>query len=140
MADAVYGIRRDRMLYNDGAGPMELEVRCLKPRDFEPPAPFRIAASYQSDDGTIKSFIDESGDFNLVQAVEVIQAEEKAFLKAVTQDETLSRKELAGLLNWTEYKVRSVSKKLGYMRSDGRHGTWFLRTMNSTAASTAATI
>lgn len=135
MADSVYGIRRDRVTYADGAGPMELEVRCLKPRDFDPPVPFRVAASYRSEDGSVKSYIDESGDFSLVQAREVMEAEEKAFLKVVTQDEAISRKDLAGLLGWSERKVRSVGQKLGYTRSEGRFGTWFCKTMKPTPIS-----
>ncbi len=46
LADVVYGLKRDDKLYDNGAGPLEIEVRCLKPRDLEnPPLPFRIAAS-----------------------------------------------------------------------------------------------
>ena len=33
-ADAVYGLLRDSALYNNGAGPNEIDVACLKPRDF----------------------------------------------------------------------------------------------------------
>jgi len=87
MADSVYAIRRDRNLYQDGAGPNEIEVRCVKPRDFEPPAPFKIAASYRKDDGTIESYINEEGDFHLVETAAVIESEDRAFFKAIN-DET----------------------------------------------------
>jgi len=130
-ADAVYGIRRDRMLYSDGAGPMELDVRCLKPRDFDPPAPFRIAASYQSQDGSIKSHIGEEGDFHLVEVAAVKAAQETAFVKAITVDPSISREELATDLGITVRKIRALAKQLGYERSQGRYGTWFSKTMKS---------
>jgi hypothetical protein len=132
MCDSVYGIRRDRNLYNDGAGPMELEIRCLKPRDFEPPAPFRIAASYLSEDGSVKSYIDEVGDFQIVQSADVQAAQERAFLKAVTEEPSISREDLAAELATTERKVRTLSKRLGYERGQGRYGVWFMKTINST--------
>ena len=132
MCDSVYGLRRDRMLYADGGGPMELEVRCLKPRDFEPPAPFRIAASYQSADGSIKSYIDESGDFHLVEAAAVIAAQEKAFIKLITEDPAISRDNLAADLGTSTHKVRTLAKKLGYERGSGRHGTWFSKAVKPT--------
>jgi hypothetical protein len=132
MADSVYGIRRDRMLYNDGAGPSEIEVRCLKPRDFEPPAPFRIAASYLSQDGSVKSYIDEDGDFSVVEAAVIMAAQESAFIKAITEDPTISREDLAIDLGITERKIRTLAKRLGYERQQGRYGTWFSKTMKST--------
>jgi hypothetical protein len=128
MADAVYGIRRDNMLYNDGAGPMELEVRCLKPRDFDPPAPFRIAASYQSDDGSIKSYIDE-GDFHLIETAAIKAAEERDFIKAITEDPSISRDDLAANLSTTVHKIRALANRLGYARGAGPHGTWLSKTM-----------
>jgi Bifunctional DNA primase/polymerase, N-terminal/AAA domain len=132
MADSVYGIRRDRMLYADGAGPMELEVRCLKPRDFDPPSPFRVAASYQSADGSVKSYVDEDGDFQYVESAAVKEAEDRAFIKAITADPSISREDLAIDLGSTERKIRTLAKRLGYERSVGRHGTWFSRPAKST--------
>jgi len=132
MCDSVYGLRRDRMLYADGGGPMELEVRCLKPRDFEPPAPFRIAASYQSEDGSIKSYIDESGDFHFIEAAHIKAAQESAFIKAITEDPAISREDLAVDLGSTPHKVRMLAEKLGYGRPKGRFGKWFPKTMKPT--------
>jgi hypothetical protein len=132
MADSVYGIRRDRLLYDDGNGPSEIEVRCLKPRDFEPPTPFRIAASYQSADGSVKSYIDESGDFHLVESAETLASQESAFLKMVTSDSSISREDLAKELGISERQLRKLAKRLGYERGLGRYGTWFMKTMQST--------
>src|SRR6266550_462542 len=42
MADFVYAFRRDEKLFAQGEGPEEIEVVCVKPRDFEPPLPFRL--------------------------------------------------------------------------------------------------
>ena len=71
-ADCVYGLQRDDKLYDGGLGPEEIDVRCVKPRDFNPPAPFRIAASRKSDNFVtsykpgLASNIDEHGDFVMV--------------------------------------------------------------------------
>ena len=129
MCDSVYGLRRDRTLYADGGGPMELDVRCLKPRDFEPPAPFRIAASYKSADGSIKSYIDESDDFHFIEPAHIEAAEESAFMKAITENPSISRDDLAADLGTTTHKIRVLAKRLGYERSFGRHGVWLSKTM-----------
>ncbi len=65
MCDAVYGVRRDEALYNNGRGPNQIEVTCVKPRDFEPPIPFRVMATYRDEDGQIQSLIDEHGDLGM---------------------------------------------------------------------------
>jgi hypothetical protein len=124
MADAVYAIRRDRNLYSDGAGPNEIEVRCVKPRDFEPPAPFKIAASYRKDDGTITSYIDEQGDFHLVETAAVIESEDRAFLKAINDQPNISAEHLAEDLGISDRKLRRLQRRLGYVKTSGRFGKW----------------
>jgi hypothetical protein len=124
MADSVYAIRRDRSLYDDGKGPNEIEVRCVKPRDFEPPAPFKIAASYRKSDGTIKSCIDEDGDFHLIEAAAVIESEDSAFLKAINDEPGISADDLVLELGISVRKLHRLKRRLGYEKTMGRYGKW----------------
>jgi hypothetical protein len=124
MADSVYSIRRDRNLYDDGKGPNEIEVRCVKPRDFEPPAPFKIAASYRKEDGTIASYIDEVGDFHLVETAAVIESEDRAFIKAINDEPTIPAEHLAEELGISNRKLRRLQRRLGYVKTLGRFGKW----------------
>jgi hypothetical protein len=125
MADSVYGLRRDRNLYENGKGPNEIEVRCVKPRDIKnPPEPFRVAATYKKEDGQIISYIDESGDFQLVDPRVETFVQNSAFLKAVTEDPAISRENLAAELGTSVRQVRTLAKKLGFTRTAGRFGKW----------------
>jgi hypothetical protein len=125
-ADAVYGMLRDNMLYNNGEGPNEIQVACLKPRDFEPPKPFRIALTKRPvvSPGPdmligVESIIDQNHDFKMVsrvtQASHVAERVEKLVLE--TPEITLKGlKEATGLSEW---EIRSTLKNLGYRRGRG---------------------
>jgi hypothetical protein len=74
LCDSVYALRRDRAVFDNGNGPEELDVVCVKDRDIKnPPKPFRIAARYIKEDGTRASFIDETRDFHLIESSAVLQ-------------------------------------------------------------------
>lgn len=133
LADSVYGIRRDRVLYADGAGPLELSVVGLKPRDFDGPAAFRIAASYRSEDGTIKSYLDESGDFCVVEPAEVLAVQEKVFIQTIIAQPEISRDALADKLALSSRQFRKLATELGYVRSEGPHGKWRVADLKSFA-------
>ena len=72
MCDTAYGIRRDDALYNNGGGPLEIDIANIKPRDLvNPPPPFRLAATYKKDGAALPvSHIDETGDFAIVNSEE----------------------------------------------------------------------
>ncbi len=125
LCDSVYAIRRDQVLYDDGNGPNEIDVKCVKPRDIKnPPKPFRIAATYQKEDKTIVSYIDESHDFFLVESAAVIAELESKFIKVVTADSSISRADLASDLGISEHALRKLAKKLGWSRPPSRNGVW----------------
>jgi AAA domain len=133
MCDAVYGLKRNETLYDDGNGPLQLQVICLKPRDFEPPAPFTIAATTKSDDGQTISYIDTTGDFSLIDVTEIMSDLSARFVKAVTEDPTLSQGELAELLGIKRRKVQTVADRLHYKK---RKGKWAPRTIIDTSSKT----
>jgi hypothetical protein len=120
--DAVYAIRRDELLYDNGAGPIEIEVVCVKPRDFDPPLPFRLIAKYKTEDGRIVSTIDSTGDFT----VRDFQSEqinlESAFIKEVVSFPGSTLDRLADVLKISRSAVDRLSKKLRYTKI--KNGLW----------------
>jgi hypothetical protein len=124
LCDSVYAIRRDRILYADGAGPNEIEVKCVKPRDFVPPVPFKIASTYKRADGTIVSYIDESGDFHLLELAAVQQEIDSKFCKLVIEDPSISRADLAAELVVNERDIRKLAKRMGWSKRPAVCGRW----------------
>jgi hypothetical protein len=125
VCDSVYAIRRDRQLYDDGNGPNEIDVKCVKPKDIKkPPKPFRLAATYKKDDGTIISYVDETGDFHFVELAAVLLEQNNTFFKIVTEDPTISAEKLAAEMGMPIRKLRSIAKNLDYVRVKGRFGRW----------------
>ena len=123
--DAVYGMLRDNSLYDHGNGPNEVDVECVKPRDFDPPLPFRIAASRKTNSKAIgqapgiESVIDTNGDFITV-ARGVTQASKDAELvRMVTDDSAISLKELSDATHMGTWVVRKTLKKLGWTKQKG---------------------
>ncbi len=125
LADAVYALRRDTFLYDSKNGPEELEVVCVKDRDLKnPPQPFRVALRYKKEDGTLASYIDETGDIQIVHPEAVIAETERKFTKLVTEDSSISREEISKELGLSIYAARRIAKKLGWNRTTGRYGVW----------------
>jgi hypothetical protein len=125
MADAVYALRRDRLTYNNGAGPNEIEVRCVKPRDMKnPPQPFRIAATRKNEAGEIVSYIDEQQDFYVIEAADIIASENQNFINAVITEPQISREDLAKVLGVSSRQIRTISKRLEFVKTVGRFGSW----------------
>jgi hypothetical protein len=135
LADAIYGLKRDDRLYADGSGPLEVDVRCVKPRDIKnPPMPFRMAASRKVEpgDGTVivgqgrnvVSVINESGDFQLVgqDAQQAVLDARLDKLVLANQDATVPELGLeTGESAWT---VRRSLKRLGWIKVRGPSGAW----------------
>ena len=124
-ADCVYGLLRDEKLYDEGRGPEEFDVRCIKPRDIQkPPLPFRIAASRKAPEGTITTFktgiasnIDEFGDFLIVSG-EVQKSDLMSRIdKFLTNDPTLVLKDLMELTGAKKWQINSATKSLGWVKS-----------------------
>jgi len=139
-ADAVYGLLRDNTLYSNGEGPNEIAVACLKPRDFDPPNPFRIAATTRpagSRKGLVvgmESVIDQNHDFVIIsrgaQAVELAQRIEQIIIETPT----ITLKGLVEMTGRTEWEVRKTIQRLGYQRGRGgkKGATQWMKTDLST--------
>ena len=123
MCDAVYGIRRDETLYDNANGPNEIDVVCVKPRDFDPPRPFRIAATIKKDN-KIVSVIDRDGDFSFIEGLAIQEERDQRLVNFLLANNTVSRKDLAEEFHMTEWKVRQLAKKLGWTKSEGPRGLW----------------
>jgi hypothetical protein len=115
-ADAVYGIRRDESKYRNGEGPNELLIACVKPRDFDPPKPFKIAMTHRTDDGSIISFIDRDGDFAVLDLSASIQDLQNRFIDTITEYPEISEREVADQLKEKRWAIQKIAKKLGYAR------------------------
>jgi hypothetical protein len=119
-ADCVYGLQRDDRLYDEGRGPEEIDVRCVKPRDFNPPVPFRIAASRKSDNfitnykSGLVSNIDEHGDFLVVSDNVQMNALVSKVNELLTTDSKRTLKELLELTGAKQWKVREALKASGW--------------------------
>jgi hypothetical protein len=122
-ADAVYGLLRDSMLYNHGLGPNEIDVACLKPRDFEPPQPFRIAAT-QKTDGLIKlvSVIDQHQDFVVVSKSASDQGAADILERLIFDDPAISLKELSQATGKSTWDIRKTLKARDWTRRKGGAG------------------
>ncbi len=122
-ADCVYGLQRDDKLYDEGRGPEEIDVRCVKPRDFNPPVPFRIAASRKSDNfitnykSGLVSNIDEYGDFLVVSENVQMNALVSKLNELLTRDPKRTLKELLELTTAKQWKVREALKSSGWAKS-----------------------
>lgn len=124
--DAVYGLLRDEPLYDHNRGPNEIEVACVKPRDFEPPAPFRIAASRRAEKSSvigtalgIVSNIDDFGDFLPVSEQESQKALGSMLGKLVTDDPAITLAELAKSTKISIWVIRQALKREGWIKARG---------------------
>jgi len=97
-------------------------VVCVKPRDFDPPLPFRLIAKYKTEDGRIVSTIDSTGDLT----VRDFQAEqinlESAFIKEVVSNPGSTLDRLADVLKISRSAVDRLSKKRRYTKI--KNGLW----------------
>jgi hypothetical protein len=125
-ADAVYGLLRDHMLYNNGEGPNQIQVACLKPRDFEPPVPFRIASTKRPvvthEPGMLvgmESIIDHNHDFQIISRVTQANDTDKRIEALVTETPEITLKGLKEKTGLSEWDVRKAIERLKYHRGRG---------------------
>ena len=141
-ADAVYGLLRDSTLYANGSGPNQIDVACLKPRDFDPPVPFRIAATQKSDSSgltgltpDIVSVIDAAGDFLIVREGSSETGLNEKLVNLVTEFPDINVRELVKATGAGEWLCRKNLKQLGWSKTKGGRGgasTWFKRPVVAT--------
>jgi hypothetical protein len=123
-ADAVYGLLRDSMLYDNGMGPNEVDIACLKPRDFQPPMPFRIAMSRKPGNvhGIVvgmESIVDLYGDLQLVTRAATTAAYGDILVDIVSEEPTVTLKELHERTKLTQWTIRTTLKDLGWTKDKG---------------------
>ena len=121
MYDTAYGIRRDDSLFNNGAGPLEIEVANIKPRDLvNPPAPFRLAATYKKPGHALPvSWINETGNFKPVDWADTMRRNADALVRLVTADPDMSLEDLTSETGLKKYTVQKTLKALGWHRVKG---------------------
>jgi hypothetical protein len=116
MADFVYAFRRDEKLFAQGEGPEEIEVVCVKPRDFEPPLPFRLQLKRKakhSEPGPIVSVIDQTGDLAYVGHAAVKDDHSKMLAAIFHENPFISFNDLVNQLKMKRELVRGFCKRNG---------------------------
>ena len=116
MADFVYAFRRDEKAFAQGEGPEEIEVVCVKPRDFEPPLPFRLQLkrkAKQGEQGPTISVIDEMGDLGYIGNATVKNDHEKMLADVFHENPYVSFNDLCDLLKMKRELVRGFCKRNG---------------------------
>lgn len=116
MADFVYAFRRDEKLFAQGEGPEEIEAVCVKPRDFEPPLPFRLQLKRKAkhgEPGPIVSVIDQMGDLAYVGHAAVKDDHSKMLAAIFQENPLISFNDLVNLLKMKRELVRGFCKRNG---------------------------
>jgi hypothetical protein len=120
MCDTVYAIRKDNVLYNGGSGPLEVEIRNVKPRDFVPPPPFRIAATHRKAGNILPiSYINETGDFQIVKPGETLRIQTDRIKQLVSENPTITIKSVIGQSGLKKYQVEAELANLGLQKPRG---------------------
>jgi hypothetical protein len=117
MSDFVYGFRRDESLLAQGEGPEEIEVICVKPRDFEPPLPFRLQFKRRPKQGEgelMVSVIDETHDLRYIGNRDA-KDNHAAMLSALFKDNpSTSTNDLAAALGMRKEHIKGFCRKHGW--------------------------
>jgi putative DNA primase/helicase len=106
MADTVYGVRCEN------PETMEIYVKCVKPRDFEPVLPFTIQA---------RPYIDETSDFAVLTEPgrPRSQAELEKLVRAIEANPEATYRQLEDLTSIATGRIAKVAAKAGW----NKHGT-----------------
>ena len=122
MCDTAYGLRVDDHLYNHGNGPMEIDLVNLKDRERSKGllSTLRLAATYMKP-GVVfpASYIDETGNFRLVDWTETKDRTRETLNQLVGANLMVSVKELCGATKLTPRKVRETLQSLGWHVTNG---------------------
>jgi hypothetical protein len=129
MCDQAYGLRVDEHLYNRGAGSMEIELVNLKDRErLGGLTSVRLAASYKRP-GAIypTSYIDETGNFRLVDFKETKARDAQTLNQLVEDNPMMSVNELSDATGIKVYTVRETLRRFGWHVAKGGpegHSPW----------------
>jgi hypothetical protein len=121
MCDQAYGIRKDMTTYENGNGPMEIDLVNLKDREqIGGLTSLRLAASRKQEVSVLPvSYINETGNFRVVSDAESTRRETESLVEAVKRDPGIPVKELAARFRMTEYAVKSTLGRAGWHREKG---------------------
>jgi hypothetical protein len=124
MCDQAYGIRKDMTLYANGSGPMEIDIESLKDRELVGGLTrLRLAASHKNKGELIPiSYINETGDFRVVNNTEAIRRNLEALVTLVKGNKSITVEDLATQTGLTAYAVRHELGSLGWHRVQGGPG------------------
>lgn len=133
MVDCVWLVMQDAQLHQAGKGPTEVDVVGWG-RDFSP-TPIRLALTRKKTNEDrfefapgIVSCINQVGDLVWVQKSQKLDSDapaastdqiDKDVERLVTENPTISRKELIEQTSYTEKRVKNALKRLGYSRKSG---------------------
>jgi len=129
MCDQAYGIRMDEHLYNRGAGPMEIELVNLKDRErLGGLTSIQLAATYKNPgDIRPRSYIDETGDFRVVNYKEAKARDEATLNSLVEANPMMSVADLKEATGITPYKIKETLGRFGWHIAKGGangHSPW----------------
>lgn len=124
MCDMVYGIRKDRVKYSGGAGPMEIDFMSLKDREqIGQLISLRLAASRKTSACPVPvSIINETGDFQVIDKRQTSMETVDALLALIKIDPTATTKDLAREVGIKEFTVKNELSKAGWHRVKGGPG------------------
>jgi len=140
--DGVYGLMRDDLLYDHGNGPLEIDIECVKPRDFEPPLPFRVRAtrkvSYDENTSTtligvggrgVVSVVDESGDLQITASMserkrEADEVADRELDQLMTEKPEITLEDLAVEIDQSKATLSRTLRRLGWQKQKGQGHTW----------------
>ena len=119
MADAVYGLRRDEELHASGEGPTEVEMRCVKPRNFTPPLPFRLTLYRRprAGENAPVSVVDESSDVGFIPNHNLKESQGHILVALLKADPTISLSKLAEELKVRKSVVTDLAGKHGWKQT-----------------------
>jgi hypothetical protein len=125
MCDQAYGIRKNRTLYANGNGPMEIQLVSLKDREQTGELTSLLLAASQKSTNSIfptTSIIDETGNFKVIDKKETLTRETDALLSLIKEDTTISAKKLAAEVGSNERAVKNKLAKAGWHCAVGGAG------------------
>ena len=123
MCDCVWGLQHDRGngdedYIDESRDLTRLLVKCVKPRDFEPAAPFRVQG---------RPYIDERGDFVILTDAEgpVLSSKREHAAQLVADNQRISKNQLAKKLGVSRNTVDGLLKdQWSYRELSKTSGVW----------------
>jgi hypothetical protein len=114
MCDAVYCVEQEEL---DGA--ITMKLTCVKPRDFDPPLPFKLIAKAR-ENGALVSKFDTIGDFEMVDYFREVDDRNTALAQAIVENPTVNVEALSVRLRIDKNKITGLARNLGWEKATNR--------------------